>query len=91
MILRFTFKGMSRGGEGRSDQLCAKCNKTISDWNADLSNNQNLKRDGWCSWCFENTTHTLDQKKKVTRSEFKCDGCSLKTLGCLKCEDGMAR
>lgn len=52
---------------------------------------ESLKRNGWCSWCFANTRHTLQRVNFVRRNVYQCDNCTMRTLGCLLCEDGMTR
>lgn len=95
---------MSRGSETRSDQLCIKCQGVLDNWDEDVKNNKvrifpiknnnnakDFTRTGWCSWCYENGTHNLHERNYVKRNVYACSECTLKTLPCMMCEDGMAR
>lgn len=41
----------------------------------------------WCSWCHNQTTHTLVKKKYLSRNEFKCSVCSNFTVQCRFCKN----
>lgn len=73
------------------DAFCLKCYGKIKSWEDVDSSSILLKREGWCSWCFENSNHTLERFNVVRRSVFTCEHCSMRTLPCLMCEDGMTR
>eukprot|EP01130_Rhizamoeba_saxonica_P002569 TRINITY_DN1234_c0_g1_i3.p1 TRINITY_DN1234_c0_g1~~TRINITY_DN1234_c0_g1_i3.p1 ORF type:complete len:556 (-),score=93.85 TRINITY_DN1234_c0_g1_i3:44-1711(-) len=82
--------GYSRGYASYNDELCAKCDKTIPDWEKE-ENSALLKKGGWCSWCIEFCDHTLDQKNVMRRNVYTCDNCANRTLFCVKCKKAMTR
>jgi hypothetical protein len=76
-----------------SDKMCAQCSNAIKNWEAARLESENTawKRDAWCSWCFEKTSHSMETKKFVRRTPYTCSGCSFKTVPCNSCAIGMAR
>jgi len=84
---------MTRGSEADQDRSCSKCDNTIKDWEEAKAEQENkiLKRVGWCSWCFDKTDHIIDRRNRVKRNVYNCEACSLRTLPCMMCEEGMTR
>jgi hypothetical protein len=83
---------MTRASEGFNDSKCLKCSGVVSQWeSAAEQTDQVLKREGWCSWCFDNTTHTMDRKAKAKRDHYTCSSCGMSTCSCMKCDEGMTR
>jgi len=79
----------SRGLDDYDDELCYHCDGTVEDWNSvDYSK---LRLRGWCSWCFEPSNHKLEQRNVVRRNVYICESCTLRTLPCTKCSEGMTR
>eukprot|EP01135_Chromosphaera_perkinsii_P012337 Nk52_evm5s2640 gene=Nk52_evmTU5s2640 len=46
---------------------------------------------GMCSWCFKDSTHTLETKKMIKSDVFHCNGCMRKTVRCDNCHNNFAR
>lgn len=83
--------GFARGHVTWDDENCIKCKEVIQSWNNTELNKSITKRSGWCSWCFENTTHTLEKQNKARRNVYTCDSCQQISLPCVSCDTGMTR
>ena len=51
-----------RGHPTWDDEKCAKCDGTVVSWSQAKTAKEGVSREAWCSWCFERTTHALEQK-----------------------------
>lgn len=81
----------ARGHGTYDDERCIVCDGTVSGWENYEQFKGATSRVGWCSWCFDQNTHQLEQVNKVRRSVYACDGCGARTLPCSGCQDGMSR
>lgn len=41
----------------------------------------------WCSWCFQKTNHSVEERSYLSRTVYRCSGCSRRTLGCRWCKN----
>jgi hypothetical protein len=73
------------------DLFCLKCSRLVPSWDNPEANRRRLTHSGWCSWCFENTTHNLEERHLLTRDVYSCQNCGCRTLKCTLCEMGMTR
>jgi len=69
-----------------AEEQCAKCDGTIKDWNDDTK----LAVKGYCSWCCEQCSHTMIQKR-LRRTLYECESCRCSTVVCSKCSTNLAR
>jgi hypothetical protein len=81
----------ARGHSAWDDEKCIKCDGTITEWGNAEKNRLKTSKKGWCSWCFERTTHSLEQVNSVRRDVYICDDCLQTTLLCTKCKEAMTR
>lgn len=60
-----------------------KVNK-LSDQHIDSNLDQ---IESYCSWCFEKTSCTLEEKNSFSRNVYICDGCKNKVVKCRACDN----
>eukprot|EP01113_Clastostelium_recurvatum_P028449 TRINITY_DN3441_c0_g1_i2.p1 TRINITY_DN3441_c0_g1~~TRINITY_DN3441_c0_g1_i2.p1 ORF type:complete len:605 (+),score=141.33 TRINITY_DN3441_c0_g1_i2:71-1816(+) len=76
--------GMARNTVEGADKLCAQCCMTIDQWGDQVD----LAEQGWCSWCFKNTSHSLVRSGIISRDTRQCSECHRRTRKCRMCGDG---
>eukprot|EP00732_Lithocolla_globosa_P003829 Lithocolla_globosa_v1_NODE_3234_length_1726_cov_6.654099.p1 type:complete len:544 gc:universal NODE_3234_length_1726_cov_6.654099:1650-19(-) len=91
--------GLARHHEQSPDSFCFGCDGKVS-WTAVAAGEFTLQHleeatsiQGWCSWCFQHTTHQLKKDNHVVgRSIYQCTtlDCQRRTIKCIKC-DALAR
>ena len=81
----------ARGHGTYDDECCLVCDGTVKSWHDSDAFKRATTKDGWCSWCFENTSHKLEQSNPVRRNVYSCEECFGRTLPCSSCGKGFAR
>lgn len=81
----------ARGHGTYDDERCIVCDETVPTWDDHDAFERATRKVGWCSWCFEKTTHQLEQMNPVRRDVYACEGCGARTIPCSACKDAMAR
>eukprot|EP01099_Mayorella_cantabrigiensis_P004949 TRINITY_DN3809_c0_g1_i1.p1 TRINITY_DN3809_c0_g1~~TRINITY_DN3809_c0_g1_i1.p1 ORF type:complete len:458 (+),score=50.33 TRINITY_DN3809_c0_g1_i1:33-1376(+) len=81
--------GMAKQFDAYSDKTCAVCDGTLKSWDQPVSTKSFAQ--GWCSWCFYETKHSLMQTNIIRRNVYKCDHCGRRTLPCRRCKTALVR
>jgi phospholipase D1/2 len=79
---------MVRGHRDWDDELCAKCDGTITQWGQTPENHRIL---GWCSWCLSLANHEFHIHNFMRRDGYRCETCGGRVAVCFNCNRNMAR
>eukprot|EP00474_Spongospora_subterranea_P010016 CRZ10474.1 hypothetical protein [Spongospora subterranea] len=85
---RWCQQGMARGHRDYDDMLCAKCDGTIIAWGSVPST---IRTVGWCSWCYDLTSHDIRMTNVVRRNTYMCEACGGRTALCISCKKAFTR
>lgn len=72
---------MARGHSDYDEELCARCDGTLSNWGEERPH-----RSGYCSACFHKSTHRLIHRGYVLHDTYLCDFCKTPTFLCATCQ-----
>eukprot|EP00241_Pyramimonas_parkeae_P004533 CAMPEP_0114227590 /NCGR_PEP_ID=MMETSP0058-20121206/1872_1 /TAXON_ID=36894 /ORGANISM="Pyramimonas parkeae, CCMP726" /LENGTH=820 /DNA_ID=CAMNT_0001338443 /DNA_START=138 /DNA_END=2601 /DNA_ORIENTATION=- len=70
--------GFARGHPDGSENLCFCCSKVVETWDPALL--PSLNKQGYCSWCFQQSTHQLVKVHQIGRNRFECQACNRATM-----------
>lgn len=73
---------MARGHSDYDEELCARCDGTLSNWGEERP-----CRTGYCSGCFHKSTHRLIHRGYVLHDTYLCDFCKTPTFLCATCQN----
>mmetsp|Transcript_10209 Transcript_10209/g.19324 ORF Transcript_10209/g.19324 Transcript_10209/m.19324 type:complete len:566 (+) Transcript_10209:271-1968(+) len=81
--------GFARGHPDGSENLCFCCSKVVETWDPALL--PSLNKQGYCSWCFQQSTHQLVKVHQIGRNRFECQACNRATYECGSCKEAFAQ